>query len=89
MSSALPVAHVRGVILLLAIQQNVSIKSFAPNTIKQAVTGNGMAKKGEVQQMVKLLLKLEEIPKPDHAADALAIAISYAYGVPAVSDRLT
>ncbi|NIZ40798.1 crossover junction endodeoxyribonuclease RuvC [Entomospira entomophila] len=88
-SSALPVAHARGVILCLSAVHQLEIKSFAPNTIKQAVTGNGHATKSDIQQMVKILLKLHIVPQSDHAADALACAITAAYGTPCVSDKLT
>ncbi|NIZ46728.1 crossover junction endodeoxyribonuclease RuvC [Entomospira nematocerorum] len=88
-SSALPVAHARGVILCLSAMHQMEVKSFAPNTIKQAVTGNGNATKLDVQQMVKILLKLHTAPNSDHAADALACAITAAYGTPCVSDKLT
>ncbi len=74
-SSALPVAHARGVILLQLRRKQVRSFDFDPNVIKQSVVGVGNAKKEQVQMMVKILLKLENIPKADHAADALAVAI--------------
>lgn len=88
-TSALPVAHARGVIFLLSAQHKIEIKSFAPNTIKQAVTGSGSAKKLDVQRMVKILLNLNTIPHPDHASDALACAITAAYGNVPISNKLT
>lgn len=79
-SSALPVAHARGVILLSLSQYECITSTFTPNNIKQAVTGSGHATKETVQQMTKLLLKLDAIPKPNHAADALACALCCIHG---------
>ncbi len=76
-SSAMPVAQARGVVLLAAAQKGLQVGEFSPVTIKQSVVGAGAASKGQVQQMVRLLLGLPEIPKPDHAADALAAAITF------------
>lgn len=73
--TALTVGHARGVILLTIKQNNLPIFEFKPSQIKQAVSGYGAAKKDQVQKMVKTLLGLREIPKPDDAADALAIAM--------------
>mgnify|MGYP006297516357 CR=1 FL=1 len=73
--SAIPVAQARGVVLVAAAQAEVETASHNPQDIKQALTGNGRAEKHQVQDMVRLLLGLEEIPRPDHAADALAAAI--------------
>ncbi len=72
------VAQSRGVIILTALQNKLPIYEFTPLQIKQAITGYGRADKNQIQQMVKLLLNLKEIPKPDDAADALAIAITCA-----------
>ncbi|MCL2520628.1 MAG: crossover junction endodeoxyribonuclease RuvC [Spirochaetaceae bacterium] len=74
-SSALEVAHARGVLMLALAGQHIKVNHYAPNTIKLAVTGYGKADKATVQAMVKLLLGLAEIPKPNHAADALAMAL--------------
>lgn len=74
-SSALPVAEARGVIKLAFFAAGVPLAEFSPNEIKKAVSGTSRADKGQVQDMVRLLLGLNEIPKPDHAADALAAAI--------------
>jgi len=74
--TAINVAQARGVILLTAIQNNLKICEYTPLQIKQALTGYGRADKNQMQQMVKILLNLKEIPKPDDAADALAIAIT-------------
>jgi crossover junction endodeoxyribonuclease RuvC len=73
--TALVVGQVKGVILLTAIQAQIPVKLFTPLQVKQAVTSYGKAEKRQVQEMVKILLRLKEIPKPDDAADALAVAI--------------
>lgn len=76
--TALPVAEARGVILLSLQTRGLRILEFTPMQVKQAVTGYGSADKRQVQEMVKVLLKLPEIPQPDDAADALAIAYAAA-----------
>ncbi|MEK7164701.1 MAG: crossover junction endodeoxyribonuclease RuvC, partial [Patescibacteria group bacterium] len=73
--TALTVAHARGVILLTAKAGGAEVREFTPLQVKQALTGYGRADKNQIQQMVKNILKLKEVPKPDDAADALAIAI--------------
>ena len=73
--TALIVGHARGVILLTLKQNNLPVFEFKPSQVKQAVSCYGAAKKDQVQKMVKTLLGLKEIPKPDDAADALAIAM--------------
>lgn len=73
--TALKVGQAQGVILLTAEEMRLKISEFTPLQIKQAITGYGKATKSQIQQMVKMLLNLKEIPKPDDAADALAIAI--------------
>jgi len=73
--TALSVGQARGVILLTGKQNELVVREFTPLQIKQAVSGYGQAGKEQVQKMVKLLLNLKEIPRPDDAADALAIAI--------------
>ena len=73
--TALTVGQARGVILLSLIQNQVPIKEFTPLQVKQAVSTYGKASKLQVQKMVMMILGLEEIPKPDDAADALAAAI--------------
>ena len=75
--SALKLGHARGVILLTAAQAGLEIAEYTPLEVKQAVVGYGRADKVQVQQMVKVLLHLKEIPTPDDAADALAIAICH------------
>ena len=73
--TALIVGHARGVVLLTAKQNNIPLTEFTPLQVKQAVTTYGKADKTQVQRMVKLILKLNVLPKPDDAADALAVAI--------------
>ena len=73
--TALKIGEVRGVIQLTCIESQNPITEFTPLQIKQAITGYGRADKNQIAQMVKLNLNLVKIPKPDHAADALAIAI--------------
>ncbi len=75
--TALAVGHARGVTLLALAQANVPIYEYTPLAVKLAVTGSGRADKRQVQQMVTLLLNLSAIPKPDDAADALAIALCH------------
>lgn len=78
--TAFAVGQARGVVLLSAGQAGVPSFSYTPQAIKQAVCGSGAAEKGQVQRMVGALLALPEPPEPDHAADALAVAICHANG---------
>lgn len=75
--TAMAVSEAKGVILLTAAQEKIPVYEFTPLQVKVAVTGYGRAEKKQVQKMIKLLMNLEEIPEPDDAADALAIAICY------------
>jgi crossover junction endodeoxyribonuclease RuvC len=75
--TAMSVGQARGVVLLSLDQAGIEIANYSPNEIKQAVTGYGGADKRQIQEMVKILLELDEIPKPDDAADALAVAICH------------
>lgn len=75
LKTAIKVSQARGVILLTAAKAKIPVSEYTPLQIKQAVTSYGRAEKIQVQKMVKLLLNLKEIPKPDDAADALAAAI--------------
>ena len=75
-TTAMTVSQARGVVLLCGKQAGMQIHEFTPMQIKQAVTGYGKADKKQVQEMVRVLLQLKEIPKPDDAADALAAAIT-------------
>ncbi len=77
-TTVIPVAEARGVILLAGIHSCGQIFEYTPLQIKQALTGNGRAEKAQVQFMVKAILGLEKVPKPDDAADALAVAITHA-----------
>ena len=76
-TSAMSVSEVRGVILLAAEQHNIPVEEYTPNQIKQAITGSGRADKVQMQEMIKRLLHLDEIPKPDDAADGLSIALCH------------
>lgn len=74
-TTAMSVSQARGVVLLLGKQHNLDLYEFTPLQIKQAVTGYGKAEKKQIQEMVKVILGLPDVPKPDDAADALAAAI--------------
>jgi crossover junction endodeoxyribonuclease RuvC len=77
-TTAMTVSQARGVVLLCARLAGLQIFEYTPMQIKQAITGYGKADKKQMQEMVRVLLKLKEIPKPDDAADALAAALTYA-----------
>jgi crossover junction endodeoxyribonuclease RuvC len=76
-TTAIDVGQARGVILLALAQSGLEISEYTPNEVKQAVTGYGAADKKQMQDMVKMILSLDKIPRPDDAADALAIAITH------------
>ncbi|MDA1337609.1 MAG: crossover junction endodeoxyribonuclease RuvC [bacterium] len=76
LKTALPVSEARGVVLLQAAKYKVALKELTPLQAKMAVTGYGKAEKKQVQYMVKEILGLKDIPQPDDAADALALAIA-------------
>ncbi|PKN93402.1 MAG: crossover junction endodeoxyribonuclease RuvC [Chloroflexi bacterium HGW-Chloroflexi-6] len=76
-STAITVGQARGVILLALAQSGMDVAEYTPNEVKLAVAGYGSADKRQVQEMVRILLALPKIPKPDDAADALAIAICH------------
>ena len=78
-TTAITVGQARGVALLAAYRAGVSVAEYTPLQVKQAVTSYGRADKRQVQEMVKALLNLPEIPRPDDAADGLAIAITHAF----------
>ena len=78
-SSAMSVAEARGVLLFALSAQGLPARELTPNAVKQAVVGVNKADKKQIQQMVRLILGLKEIPRPDHAADALAVAICAAH----------
>ncbi len=80
-TTAMTVAQARGVVLLCGMQAGLKIAEYTPMQIKQAVTGYGKADKKQMQEMVRVILQLKEIPKPDDAADALAAAITHSMTV--------
>lgn len=80
--TAFSVGHARGAVLLSAGLAGVPCYSYTPQEVKQAVCGSGRAAKDQVQRMVGTMLELPEPPEPDHAADALAVAICHANGQP-------
>ena len=77
--TALTVGHGRGVALLAAARLGVEVFEYTPLQVKQAVAGYGRSDKSQVQQMVKIILNLDGIPKPDDVADALAVAICHGH----------
>lgn len=77
-TTAISVSHARGVVLLLGQQRRIPIFEYTPMQIKQAITGYGRADKKQIQEMVRILLGLSEVPKPDDCADALAAALTHA-----------
>jgi crossover junction endodeoxyribonuclease RuvC len=80
--SALKLGHARGVAMLAAVEAGVTVAEYTPAEIKRAVVGYGRAEKTQVQQMIKLLLGLADVPSPHDAADALAVAICHAHEQP-------
>ena len=77
-TTGMAVSAARGVALLAVVQRTENLYEYTPMQVKQAVTGYGKADKHQVQMMVKMLLNIKEIPKPDDAADAVAIALTHA-----------
>ncbi|MEO8104853.1 MAG: crossover junction endodeoxyribonuclease RuvC [Candidatus Saccharibacteria bacterium] len=80
-TTAMTVAQARGVVLLTGMQAHLTIAEYTPMQIKQAITGYGSADKKQMQEMVRVILKLKDIPRPDDAADALAAAITHSMNV--------
>lgn len=80
-TTAMTVAQARGVVLLCGMQAHLPIHEYTPLQIKQAITGYGRADKKQMQEMVRVILQLQEAPKPDDAADALAAAITHSMTV--------
>ena len=78
-TTAMTVAQARGVVLLAGRQAGLEIAEYTPLQIKQAITSHGRAEKKQMQEMVRVILKLKTIPKPDDCADALACAITHAF----------
>ena len=79
---ALSVGQARGAVLVAAANAGIPCTEYAPSTVKQAVCGYGRAEKAQVQRMVKSILHLDEMPNPNHADDALAVAICHAMAPP-------
>ena len=77
--TAIDVAQARGVLVLAACKNNIPVFEYTPLQVKQSVVGYGRAEKKQVQEMTRILLNLEKIPKPDDAADALAMAICHCH----------
>ncbi|MCK4520801.1 crossover junction endodeoxyribonuclease RuvC [Candidatus Parcubacteria bacterium] len=77
LKTAFPVSQAKGVILFTAAKKKIPIYEFTPLQIKMAITGYGKADKQQIQKMIKVILNLKELPKPDDAADALATAVCY------------
>lgn len=79
LKTALPVSEARGVIILQAAKKKIRVEELTPLQAKMAITGYGRAEKIQVQRMVQEILKLPILPKPDDAADALALAIAFSF----------
>ena len=79
LKTAMPVSQAKGVILLTAAKKNIQVYEFTPPQIKMLVAGSGKAEKIHVQEKVKAIFGMKDIPKPDDAADALAIALTYVF----------
>lgn len=86
--TAIDVAQARGVIILSARQHGVNIFEYTPLQVKQSVVGYGRAEKKQVQEMTKIILNLDAVPKPDDTADALAMAICHAHSSGSALGRL-
>lgn len=83
LKTAMPVSEAEGVVLLTAAKKKIKVKQLTPLEIKMGICGYGRADKKQVQKMIKEILKLKEIPRPDDAADALATAVCWAYSTKA------
>jgi len=79
--TAFAVGQARGVVLLVAAQHGLPVFEYGPHEVKLAVTGYGRAPKDQVQRMVQLVLSMAELPRPDDAADALAVAVCTAHAI--------
>jgi crossover junction endodeoxyribonuclease RuvC len=84
-TTAMTVAQARGVVLLAGMQAGLKIAEYTPLQIKQALTGYGRAEKKQMQEMVRVLLGLKEVPQPDDCADALAAALTHAQSIKYIS----
>jgi len=80
-TTAMTVSQARGVAMLAGAQAGLKVSEYTPQQIKQAITGYGKAEKAQIQEMVRIILKLKTIPKPDDCADALACAITHAFSL--------
>lgn len=80
-TTAMTVAQARGVVLLAGMQAGLKISEYTPLQIKQSLTGYGRAEKKQMQEMVRVLLGLKEVPQPDDCADALAAALMHAAAI--------
>ncbi|HEY2492234.1 MAG TPA: crossover junction endodeoxyribonuclease RuvC [Paenibacillus sp.] len=78
-TTAMIVSQARGVMILAAKQKGLPVSEYTPMQVKQAIVGYGKAEKKQVQEMVRIYLRLQEVPKPDDVADALAVAICHAH----------
>jgi crossover junction endodeoxyribonuclease RuvC len=78
-TTAFTVGQARGVLILAAVQKGIPVAEYTPMQVKQAIVGYGKAEKKQVQEMVRMFLKLSAIPKPDDVADALAVAVCHAH----------
>ena len=87
-TTAIDVAQARGVILLAARKSGINIYEYTPLQVKQSITGYGRAQKHQVMEMVKNLLQLNSVPKPDDTADALALAICHGHTSGSVYNKL-
>jgi len=76
-TNAMNVSEARGVIFLAAAQKKIPVFEYTPSQVKQAITGSGRADKKQMQEMIKRLLDIDEIPQPDDAADGLSIAVCH------------
>ena len=86
--TVIDVAQARGVTVLAAHQNGLEIFEYTPLQVKQSVVGYGRAEKKQVQEMIKLLLNLEKVPKPDDTADALAMAVCHAHSSGSLMGKL-
>ena len=76
--SAIPVAQAKGVLMLALAEHAVPFTEYTPQELKQAVVGRGKSDKRQIQEVLRILFKLEDLPRPNHAADALAVAFCHA-----------
>jgi crossover junction endodeoxyribonuclease RuvC len=81
-TTAMTVGQARGVVLLAAAERGVPVAEYSPSEVKQAVVGYGKADKRQIQELVRIILGLDDVPTPDDAADALAVAICHAQIAP-------